>query len=488
MATEIRKNVPAIAKTIDAVLDTAPATPLVRPSAKLRPSWIGPVRPKSPGLGAMKQHVSVEYSSPGLQPPVYVFTNLSEPQWEPVEMQLEKKADGGSKFTKSFEVEEGEYQYKFRLGPGDWWACDESKAMVDDGSGNKNNLVAVKPEPVKPQTPMPEQPKQDNKGLTPVASQPPPTPLPLPNPQPPTIGTAQSHVTSALTPLKQNVESYIAPVIAKLKPDEPKATPTISTPEPHQASLPTKHENISAPVGAQSQQTPGHEPSDPLFQHSDDEDDDVHTPPLLRHESLRPSSAEQVHAPLFRHESISMGNNRHDLESITKAPANFTQRAVGGPQIPQGPTPHAPAPEPFPTDLAGVLDKIRRTVTSLPPDDSSDHSLSSPLSQAVSGSSTNSLESVDEEAEEELERIREVGEDQYEHEEDDGEEMDPLMEGDAPITPPLTDEEPEDDDFEPKINNPDLLVVKAMIIEGMERPKNLANRLADMVGGEGIAL
>ncbi|EMC99062.1 hypothetical protein BAUCODRAFT_389627 [Baudoinia panamericana UAMH 10762] len=97
----------------------------------------------------MKQPVTVEYASPGLQPPVYVFTSLSDPQWSEVEMEQEKKDDGEYRFSQTFAAEEGEYQYKFRLGPGDWWALDDTKPSVDDGMGNKNNLLTVKaPAPV----------------------------------------------------------------------------------------------------------------------------------------------------------------------------------------------------------------------------------------------------------------------------------------------------------------------------------------------------
>lgn len=37
------------------------------------------------------------------------------------------KADGEQEYWQDFDVEEGEYQYKFRLGPGDWWVLDETK-------------------------------------------------------------------------------------------------------------------------------------------------------------------------------------------------------------------------------------------------------------------------------------------------------------------------------------------------------------------------
>lgn len=62
----------------------------------------------------------------------------------------ERTASGDLVFEKSFDaVESGEYQYKFRLGPGDWWVCDESAPIVCDDAGNRNNLLLVTP----PQSP-----------------------------------------------------------------------------------------------------------------------------------------------------------------------------------------------------------------------------------------------------------------------------------------------------------------------------------------------
>ncbi|SMY22803.1 unnamed protein product [Zymoseptoria tritici ST99CH_1A5] len=127
--------------SIDAILDTVPA--------RLRPHWIGPKRvdrPVTPGIEAMKRTVTIDFSSPGLQPPVFIGTSLSDPQWEAIEMDHTKDEKGEHHFSKTFAAEEGEYQYKLRLGPGDWWICDDSKPKVDDGAGNQNNLVVVKAE------------------------------------------------------------------------------------------------------------------------------------------------------------------------------------------------------------------------------------------------------------------------------------------------------------------------------------------------------
>lgn len=41
-------------------------------------------------------------------------------------MKHKEKEDGELQFEHAFEADAGEYQYKFRLGPGDWWVLDES--------------------------------------------------------------------------------------------------------------------------------------------------------------------------------------------------------------------------------------------------------------------------------------------------------------------------------------------------------------------------
>ena len=88
----------------------------------------------------MAQKVTVTYSSPGLQPPVYITTSLSEPQWELLEMDCRKTPDGEREFAKTFHVAGGEYQYKFRLGPGDWWVCDSGVRIIRFCSGLSANI------------------------------------------------------------------------------------------------------------------------------------------------------------------------------------------------------------------------------------------------------------------------------------------------------------------------------------------------------------
>ncbi|KAF4553405.1 Hypothetical protein D9617_7g031320 [Elsinoe fawcettii] len=126
--------------------------PLVAAPAKAaktlssKPSWIGkpPVyRPSTPGIPVMKQDIRISYRSKGLRPPVYISTSLTDPEWTPKELHSEVQDDGELEFWRQFQAEEGVYQYKFRLGPGDWWALDESKPVVEDEHGNRNNILTV---------------------------------------------------------------------------------------------------------------------------------------------------------------------------------------------------------------------------------------------------------------------------------------------------------------------------------------------------------
>lgn len=91
----------------------------------------------------MTRTVPIEYTAIDLTPPVYITTSLSSPPWDIIEMEAITHPDGQYLFRTEFEATAGEHQYKFRLGPGDWWVCDESRPTIDDGIGNRNNVVIV---------------------------------------------------------------------------------------------------------------------------------------------------------------------------------------------------------------------------------------------------------------------------------------------------------------------------------------------------------
>ncbi|KAF7186374.1 hypothetical protein HII31_12305 [Pseudocercospora fuligena] len=356
----------AAAPSIDAVLDAAPpkvteqieALSAARPTTiPKKPSWIGPTpnRPATPSaLRAMKTPVTITYGSPGLQPPVYICTSLSDPEWEPIEMEVSEDGQGAYKFTKTFTASEGEYQYKLRLGPGDWWVCDDTKPQVDDGLGNKNNLVVVKTE---------------NKPPVRVI-------------EPPAKDMAHDRIDSVHN--------------APLMPHENHGhveKPEVLKANDHHLSLPADQHH-AAPIM-------GHEQLAPPVDDSEDDDDEPEGPPLLRHESIAPSSHEQSHSPLFRHESIAIDDKQDDhiLDNISPL---LGGRKGSNDSVPEEADPTDMSLEQFPTDHRAILDHIERAKQALPEDEVSDHPRSPSTSprEAAPAKPSPSLPSVQEDEEE----------------------------------------------------------------------------------------
>lgn len=75
-----------------------------------------------------KRALKINYSHPGAVPPVFVATSLTSPPWQPHEMQYSSLENSSElEFYKEFyDVEAGDYHYKFRLGYGEWWVLNES--------------------------------------------------------------------------------------------------------------------------------------------------------------------------------------------------------------------------------------------------------------------------------------------------------------------------------------------------------------------------
>lgn len=339
-----------------------------------------------------------------------------------------KQMSGEFTFVRNFDVEEGEYQYKFRLGPGDWWVCDEGKEVVDDGTGNRNNRVVVKAATVK----------------TAVDSG---------------VASPEKETTSPKAP---------AGLMSKItKKAEPVVKPAVEA---------TREVFASSDKGSSGQQTPEQERSDPMNDagavkqenvqpsHKNDIDSETepYAAPLLRHESLSPTSHEQEHSPLFRHESIGLGYNHHEDAAPhpdnNGSPAKPAFRTALAARIaPQEADPNDPSLHHFPTDHQGIVDHIHRAHTRLPEDETSEDVItSSPasstaISESSSVSAVPSLPSVNEEDDEQLDKIREAGEQEADAEQESGEELDPLKEGEAP--------EAEDADVEPKIPELKVLIV-----------------------------
>lgn len=69
----------------------------------------------------------ITYRNPGTQPPVFVAGSFSDPEWHPQAMEYAIDTNGDFVFTRAVTVEAGSrFQYKFKIGSGDWWALDEN--------------------------------------------------------------------------------------------------------------------------------------------------------------------------------------------------------------------------------------------------------------------------------------------------------------------------------------------------------------------------
>lgn len=306
----------------------------------------------------MAQKQQIHYSHAGLQPPVFIAGSMCEPQWEPIEMTHKKKEDGELDFQHEFRAEPGEYQYKFRLGPGDWWVLDESKPTIDDGTGNRNNLIVVEPKP-----------------------------------QEPTLQTTQEEGTSAAAHVTDAQAKEAAPV-AGVEEEEDDAD--VDIPESEKNLF--RHETIQVANGTgESDNEDEHVEIDkddqdeqpPLFEHeaapservdsqhvtpfksdkftfydpaehaieADDDfaDDERETLcPLFRHETGAASDVDPDEAPLFRHESMSPNDS---MSPSSFSPASRKQRKLDLEDV------NDPSLEPFPVDEAGIQARIQRVAT-----------------------------------------------------------------------------------------------------------------------------
>ncbi|KAH8589255.1 hypothetical protein B0O99DRAFT_600054 [Bisporella sp. PMI_857] len=93
---------------------------------------------------ALPSKITIRYVKPGTQPPIYLAGSFSNPPWIPLPMEYTTDDHNEHVFHKEVNVEEGQdYQYKFRVGEGDWWLLDEESPTVTDDIGNRNNLLSV---------------------------------------------------------------------------------------------------------------------------------------------------------------------------------------------------------------------------------------------------------------------------------------------------------------------------------------------------------
>ncbi|KAI1866982.1 hypothetical protein JX265_007558 [Neoarthrinium moseri] len=91
-----------------------------------------------------QRQITITYQRPGTHPPIFVAGTFTDPAWKPQEMTHIVDEHGENKFESTVSVQEGaEVLYKFRIGHGDWWACDEGVDTVSDGQGNVNNVMRI---------------------------------------------------------------------------------------------------------------------------------------------------------------------------------------------------------------------------------------------------------------------------------------------------------------------------------------------------------
>jgi hypothetical protein len=357
-----------------------------------RPSWIGPqlqLRPTTPDIPAMAQKHQIHYSHPGLQPPVFIAGSMCEPRWEPIEMVHKEKEGGELHFVHEFTAEPGQYQYKFRLGPGDWWVLDESKptgrqkahvefdrrnanecALVDDGTGIRNNLLTVEemPEPKKDDAAHAQTLQNSQEEKVPAASQP-----------------TDAHTKQASSVLdvedddddddddgipesEKNLFRHetiqvadnsgesdideIDQVEHENEDDEDEEPPLLD----HEAG-PFERVDSQYITPLQTDDYVFDDPAEVGNERNEDVEDDEVGAPLFRHETGGQSDLDPDEAPLFRHESLS------PMDVMPLSPMSRKNRKLNSEDV------NDPSLEPFPTDEAGIQARIQRAATRLREDD-----------------------------------------------------------------------------------------------------------------------
>lgn len=70
---------------------------------------------------------TITYRKPGTSPPIFLAGSFSDPQWELQEMEFTTGEDGEHTFRSKVTVEaHQDYQFKLRIGHGDWWVLAEN--------------------------------------------------------------------------------------------------------------------------------------------------------------------------------------------------------------------------------------------------------------------------------------------------------------------------------------------------------------------------
>ncbi|KAI5207119.1 hypothetical protein E4T39_02125 [Aureobasidium subglaciale] len=309
----------------------------------------------------MAQTHKILYSHPGLQPPVFIAGSMCEPQWEPIEMTYEEKADGELEFKHEFKAQPGQYQYKFRLGPGDWWVLDESKPTVDDGTGIRNNhyiVVAETPKHEVAKAPQ-AQVSQNTKEMD----------------IPATAHTAEQKASlqeleddDDVPESEKNLFRHETIQIADGSGQSDKEDEQDGDEEDDEEPPLLEHE--AGPYQRVDSQhvTPFktdnftfNEPVEHAIEVDDFANDERDAScPLFRHETGAASDVDPDEAPLFPHESISPfeSMSASSLSPSARKQRNFDFQDVNDPSL-----------EPFPVDEAGIQARIQRAATRRREDD-----------------------------------------------------------------------------------------------------------------------
>lgn len=73
----------------------------------------------------------ISFSPKGAKPPVFIAGTFTNPPWQQLEMQsIELENSGEYRHEIRLDIPKGQdYQYKFRLGKGDWWDLNEEEPI-----------------------------------------------------------------------------------------------------------------------------------------------------------------------------------------------------------------------------------------------------------------------------------------------------------------------------------------------------------------------
>ncbi|KEQ97111.1 hypothetical protein AUEXF2481DRAFT_630793 [Aureobasidium subglaciale EXF-2481] len=309
----------------------------------------------------MAQKHEILYSHPGLQPPVFIAGSMCEPQWEPIEMAYEEKADGELEFKHEFKAQPGQYQYKFRLGPGDWWVLDETKPTVDDGTGIRNNHYTVEAEI--PKHEVEKAPQAQVSHTTKEMDTPAPAHTAEQKPSVPEIED-DDEIPESEKNLFRHETIQIADGSGQSDKEDQQDQEDEDNEEPplleHEAG-PYQRVDSQHVTPFKTDNFVFDEPVEHAIDVDDFADDERDAPcPLFRHETGAASDIDPDEAPLFRHESISPLDpmSTSPLSPSSRKQRNFDFQDVNDPSL-----------EPFPVDEAGIQARIQRAATRRREDD-----------------------------------------------------------------------------------------------------------------------